>query len=132
MILGFKPQFKEPILNGTKIHTIREDKNNRWHFGKLIQFATGVRTKNYHCFKEGVCFGTQRIEIKHQAGFVEVFIDGVHFGEIYHHGLDDIYEYTVDLINLAKNDGFENIEDFFKWFNKDFKGKIIHWTKFKY
>jgi len=30
---------------------------------------------------------------------------------------------------LAINDGFDNTHDFFQWFNQDFKGYIIHWTK---
>ena len=124
MILGFKPQFKEPILNGTKIHTIRADKNNRWHFGKLIQFATGVRTKNYHRFKEGVCFGTQKIEIQYD------YIQPM--GHTVSVKIDDRY-LTLDEIDLlAKNDGFECKSEFFEWFDKDFTGKIIHWTKFRY
>lgn len=55
MILSFKKQFSEPILKGTKIHTIREDKPNRWKPGNKIHFANGVRTQNYNCFKESVC-----------------------------------------------------------------------------
>ncbi len=38
----------------------------------------------------------------------------------------------VDLEMLAMNDGFDSVEDFFKWFNKDFSGWIIHWTMFRY
>jgi hypothetical protein len=30
MILSFKQQFKEKILSGEKIHTIREDLGRRW------------------------------------------------------------------------------------------------------
>lgn len=52
MILSFKEQFIPKILDGTKIHTIREDKKNRWEAGKKIHFATGVRTKNYKCPKK--------------------------------------------------------------------------------
>ena len=33
---------------------------------------------------------------------------------------------------LSLNDGFDSVQQFFKWFNKDFEGKIIHWTKLKY
>ena len=33
---------------------------------------------------------------------------------------------------LAKNDGFENEEDFWQWFNEPFSGVIIHWTNFVY
>lgn len=126
MILGFKPQFKEPILNGTKIHTIREDKNNRWKPGNTIQMATGVRTKNYNCFAKADCVYVQDIEIKWvkdkitQSRGVIVYIDDVNITQ-------------TDLIDdLVKNDGFESRRDFFEWFKNDFKGKIIHWTYFKY
>jgi hypothetical protein len=33
---------------------------------------------------------------------------------------------------LAINDGFETVEHFFRWFNEDFSGKIIHWTDLRY
>jgi hypothetical protein len=60
MILGFKPQFKEPILKGTKIHTLRDDEQERWRVGMTIHFATGVRTKYYNCFKQDKCKSTQQ------------------------------------------------------------------------
>ena len=38
-----------------------------------------------------------------------------------------------NMLQLAKNDGFDSIEDFFKFFTKDiFVYKLIHWTDFKY
>ena len=62
MVLGFKTQnngkptgFPEKIIAGTKIHTLREDPNNRWQPGNGIQFATGVRTQKYHMFMSGQC-----------------------------------------------------------------------------
>ena len=132
MILSFKKQFQQPILEGTKIHTIREDKPNRWKSGNKIHFATGVRTPNYKCFKEGKCASIQNIKIKHCLGYSEIRIDGTICFQIFHHGLGDIYEWSTDFEKFVKNDGFNNIEDFFKWFNTDFEGKIIHWTKFNY
>lgn len=132
MILGFKEQFEIPILAGHKIHTIREDKHDRWKIGYWIHFAVGVRTKKYRCFKQDICDGTQKIKINHSPGYAEVLIDGKFFGEIYHYGLDDIHEYTNDLLILAENDGFNCLSDFFNWFNKDFSGKIIHWTSLRY
>lgn len=132
MILSFKPRFKQPILEGTKIHTIREDKHGRWKNGRLINFATGVRTKQYNCFKISTCRNTQKISIIHHSGHIQVFIDNKFFGEVFHHGLDDIYEYSNCLEILALNDGFSGLSEFFNWFNSDFTGKIIHWTFFKY
>jgi hypothetical protein len=39
---------------------------------------------------------------------------------------------SIEIFELAKNDGFDSIEDFFNYFNQDFTGKIIHWTNLKY
>ena len=65
MILSFNKKFKVPIETGTKIHTIRLDKPNRWRAGKTIHFATGVRTKNYDNFKVGRCLSFQYITISY-------------------------------------------------------------------
>jgi hypothetical protein len=129
MNLGFKERFKDLILSGEKIHTIREDSTDRWQYGMKIHFATGIRTKNYNCFKEGECINTQKIEFKwkqHNKGLVseswgvQVFIDG---RNVTNEG---------DVIDeLAKNDGFNDRKEFFEWEawnKKNFKGKIINWT----
>jgi len=58
MILGFKTKtkdgrytnFVEKIEKGEKIHTIREDKLNRWRAGRIIHAAVGVRTNEYRQF----------------------------------------------------------------------------------
>ncbi len=124
MILGFKPQFKDPIKTGQKKHTIREDKHDRWKAGKVIHFATGVRTKLYEQFKEGKCKSVQSIRIDYDytqevTPFVTVSVDN--------RLLD-----REEIITLAINDGFDTLSEFLEWFNKDFKGKIIHWTDLKY
>jgi hypothetical protein len=36
------------------------------------------------------------------------------------------------LLQFVQNDGFDSIEDFFSYFDKGFKGKIIHWTDLRY
>ena len=128
MILGFKQQFLSKIEDGTKKHTIREDKNDRWRHGKVIHFATGVRTKNYNCFKIGKCVSTQIIEIRYlnkYSDYPVVTIDGKEY-RFYWKADWDI------LCRLSINDGFNSFTAFCKWFNKDFKGKIIHWTDLKY
>ena len=126
MILGFKKQFEEPILAGSKIHTIREDGGGRWKPGKLMHMATGVRTKAYKCFDKKTCISVQRIEITHYVfnSFIQkkaVYIDGCLFGVYF-----DKNRYDFKLHQLAKNDGFASVSDFFDFFNTDFEGKIIH------
>lgn len=133
MILGFKPQFKEPILKGTKLHSIRPDKSKRWKPGNTIHFATGVRTKNYNCFKIGECKSVQDIELKlYRSGLFLISIDGklpLHF---------------EPALQLAKNDGFESLEDMYDLLfgmycknKKKFKVltlrmRLIHFTNLKY
>ncbi|AYO58211.1 hypothetical protein CO230_08790 [Chryseobacterium sp. 6424] len=120
-------------LEFPKIHTIRKDEKNRWKPGMMIDFFINNRTKNAFRFAPRVqVVSTQGIHIRHHTGHVEVFINGEWFGEVFHHGLDDIDSLTQDLELLAKNDGFNCVEDFFAYFDEDFTGKIIHWTNFKY
>jgi len=108
-----------------KIQTIREDKNNRWKSGKNLHFEQWIgkpyNSKCYHFAPVIPCMSVQNIEIEYQGlkqnGNVipAIKIDG---------------EYLVknEFYRLAQNDGFDTESDFFKWFDKDYKGKIIHWT----
>ena len=133
MILAFKPQFKNKILDGSKIHTIRE-KGDRWKIKNHIHFATGVRTKNYECFHEGVCQGLQDItinwddfdtekEYKYNVGVwlvgPKISIDGRILSE------KEVHELSI-------NDGFNDLFEFFEFFVENFKGKLIHWTDKRY
>lgn len=134
MILSFKKQFVEKIKSGQKIHTIREDKKNRWKILNKIHFATGVRTKNYNQFAEGVCTLIERIEIKytHQFGckIVSVFINNKPSGIA--RFVDSKISWSSDCVKaLAAREGFDSVEDFFAWFDKDFTGKLLHFGIFK-
>lgn len=122
MILGFKPQFVEKILSGSKIHTIREGIRSRWREGMKIHFATGVRTKNYKQFKEGICMGTRRIEIEPDSKTVFIIVNQTGVATFNNKGVE----------TLAKNDGFDSVDDFWVWFNQPFSGRIIYWTKEPY
>lgn len=124
MILGFKPQFVSEIESGKKVHTIR--RGFRWKAGNTIQFATGVRTKNYNQFKSGVCDGVEEIRIMYVDGDLEVRVGG--------HTLA-----MVERLELAKKDGFDDYHEFVRWFydatekgKEDFLGQIVHWTKMRY
>ncbi|MBD8349370.1 hypothetical protein [Dysgonomonas sp. HGC4] len=138
-----------------KPHSIRYDKTNRWKAGRKIHFATGARTPNYNCFVESKVISTQEIEIKDVGLEINPIIKealtllGVetvchYIFEEYVPKLDIVlrkrFRVSVDkrvlsleeINTLAKNDGFDSTHDFFRWFNQDFKGKIIHWTDLKY
>lgn len=119
MVIGFNKQFVSRIKAGTKIHTIREDKHNRWKVGIIMHMATGVRTKKYKQFAKKKCIHVQKISIKYYSNYIHVKIGGrvIPDGEV---------------IRLACNDGFRGVKYFKEWFSKDFTGKIIHWTDKKY
>ena len=53
-LFGFKPQFKEKILNGSKRFTTREETPFRLkcNVGDIMHLATGVRTKEYDHFAD--------------------------------------------------------------------------------
>jgi hypothetical protein len=133
MILGFKQKFpdgtptnfKEKILKGTKIHSMRE--GDRWRKGLSIQMAYGVRSKQYEQFNKGIsqfetCKSVQKVEMERLiSGALKVKIDG-----------RQLYEFEI--VALIQNDGL-SVERFMKWFfhrHNSWKGQIIHWTDYKY
>ena len=136
MIIGFKQQFangtatnfKEKILSGTKIHTLRE--SDRIKQGMSLQMAYGVRTKHYEQFNKGIeslstCVSRQRIFITFNGWALEATVG------------NDKYLGGYDMQQLIKNDGLTE-KEFINWFFPNYKikdewsGFIIHWTGFKY
>lgn len=117
-----------------KIHTFREDEKDRWKAGNKIDYFINCRQKDMFRFAPVLpVVSTQKVEIKWFELFdkkmVRVFIDNKSFACM---KFSDEMIITGDMLQLAQNDGFDTIEDFFAYFNEDFKGKIIHWTDLKY
>jgi hypothetical protein len=115
------------FLTHSKLHAIVEDKGNRWHAGSDIHLYINHSTPEAFQFAPVVrCASVQNIEIWHQPELFNfdpprpwIFIDGV-----------SIMKDKVDA--LLVNEGFRTYEHFAKHYDKDFSGKIIHWTDFKY
>lgn len=106
-----------------KLHTIKEDSKGKWKAGNDIHFAYGVRTKNYFNFAPIIpCLSIQKIRIECPT---EYFNDQKIF-------IDDRLLSIEETQQLAYNDGFDCVAHFDLWFDKDFTGKIIHWTDLKY
>jgi len=106
-----------------KRHTIRKNSGERFKHGTKIHASLYVRTKKQFQFAPiFICKRTQSIEIvwsKENSYDVDVYINGKECS----------YE---TICQLAKNDGFDSMADFFEYFNEDFYGSIIHWTDFRY
>jgi len=148
MVLGFKPQFVQAILWGRKIHTIREDRHERWKIGMLINMATGVRTKQYNEFILRVCRRIQRIEIWHSRDKCLVYhqLPKSHLSDGPCVVVDGKLLSEAKTKELAFNDGFEDVESFYAWFLpliqkqiasgsngiQCYSARLIHWTDLKY
>ncbi|GAA4464135.1 hypothetical protein GCM10023189_43000 [Nibrella saemangeumensis] len=134
MIIGYRTKlpdgnptgFVEKILAGTKIHTIRTN-GDRWRIGMSIQHATGVRTRHYRKFADGVLKGKQPVAMWRRRGRLAVAIDGKAL--------------TAERLQLlAVNDGFDTLEQFERWFlavvdkqpDRTYHGTLLHFTDFNY
>ncbi len=107
-----------------KLHTIRRDKLKQWKKGMDIHFVINHFSPQRFQFAPVIkCTGTQKLEIRYTDP------DGYKYAEprVYIDGL-----WITNVEQLATNDGFDSVADFFAWFRKDFTGKIIHWTDFRY
>lgn len=106
-----------------KYHTIREDKSDRWHEGADIHFVVNRRSERRFQFAPVIkCTGVQGIQIIYQ--------DDKDYMPLVTIGNTLLCWDSIE--KLAINDGFPSAESFFDYFNKDFKGKIIHWTGLRY
>ena len=133
MVIGFKKQFVEPILQGSKVHTIRDDNGKRWKPGMSMQMYTGSRFSktDYKKFSEKECISTQGITM-----FLEEDDNGL---DILRCFIDELKQ-GFDFEAFAKADGFHSAIDFANWWTKvledkpgrKFEGIIIHWTDLRY
>lgn len=119
--------FDRTIIHSKKIHTIREDKKDRWKPGTMIDFFINTRTKDMFRFAPRIpVVDVQEVFMTYFCNdIIEISVDGT---------------YINNITEFAINDGFDSWNDFFNYFypiiqsNKDkcFKGKIIHWTDNRY
>ena len=123
MILSFKAEFEAKIRAGTKIHTIREDASGRWRPGRKIHADVHVRTKRQRRIFEGECKAVQPVFLDPVTRTILIAKDGLEKSFI---------QSPFTQLQLAQNDGFASLDDFWAWFDKPFRGKLIHWTGFTY
>jgi hypothetical protein len=129
----------------SKYHSVREDKNNRWKVDTKIDFFINARQKNMFRFASVLpVISIQKIEfiLKDNTENLTclgtsfdktctIIIDERFYGDAYFfNGTVISSSYTIPI--FANNDGFDTSDELFAYFNKNFKGKIIHWTNLKY
>lgn len=116
--LRFVPQIRD---TGRKIHTIRRDEENRLMPGvKIALSCDGLHL----VFSDKTITAVQliviHVHILQYVKYIQVFVDGRKL------------EYR-EIVELAKNDGFDDVNDFISFFGLGrYEGKLIHWTDKRY
>lgn len=127
-------KFDNSINHKQKLHTIRKDDKNRWKPGIMIDFFINARQKNMFRFAPMIpVVSTQKIKIvwsEFKINGNPAVLPAVWIDDKLHYDYAGVM--TGNMLKIANNDGFENLTDFFSYFNEDFEGKIIHWTNLKY
>ena len=135
MVSAFiNPAFDEKYLdtNKPKLHSIRDDKTNRWRAGMPIQMVVGNRTKQRLQFAPTVpCTKVQAFKIvthyhDNTTGST-VFIDGKEIGSAFWQNCM-LVATGITLKKFIQNDGFDDVNEFFEYFPEQYTGKLIHWT----
>jgi len=133
IMANFYPKYREEYI--PKIHSFR--RGFRWKAGMKIHFATGMRTKKYRCYHEGVCISVQY-------AVIEINQDNCIFIRVHHDYNAQIEEFRVltpeQTMLFAANDGFNSLGEMISWFfpkgyksrRKAFAGDLVHFTDFKY
>lgn len=129
---GSPTGFRDKVLSGSKIHTIRSNyswwksKEEKIQKGDMYLSLREWTDKPYNSpqeeWKQVENVGLQRIRIEYckDTGCIMTVIDGK----------------AIDPIVTAKNDGLD-LSDFVEWFfgskkSKVFEGVVIHFTDFRY
>lgn len=135
--VGFHEGYVPPNFNfyvkskcKPKLHTLRDDINDRWHRGIMIDYFINVRQKNMFRFAPKVpVISTQQVYMTYAWGnIIEISIGSKQLVSHY------------EREQFAINDGFDNWDDFFNYFypkikaapGELYKPKLIHWTDLKY
>lgn len=113
-----------------KLHTIRDDKNDRWKAGNKIDFFINCRQPNMFRFAPVLpVVSTQKVLMSYyHSDIIQISIDD-----------RELFSYT-ERLEFALNDGFDSWEDFFNYFYPKIKvapkeiytSKLIHWTDLRY
>lgn len=130
---GAPTGFEEKFKSGVKLHTIRADKKGIW--SKWFEDIKAGR--KYLSIREW----TGRPYNSEQREYARLDKIGIQEIEVVKNIVDPLPTIWIDnepvpVEEVAKNDGL-SVQDFIDWFfvkDKDivFKGKIIHFTEFRY
>ena len=119
---NFKPQFRPPILAGTKAQTIRAERKRHARPGEQVQLYTGLRTRQCRIIGTATCKDVVPVRIGVRDGFVD-----------YGRG---VWNLPARLRDFARLDGFSDWPAMVTFWRREhpdvevFSGVLIHWSHF--
>jgi len=112
--LNYKKQFAPKVKSGRKRQTIRATRKIPIRLGDTLYHKVGMRTKQCEHLLTSECRAAIPIRITHHC----VTLAGA-------------FLLTSEKVALARNDGFETLEDFYDFFSDSkqptFTGQLIIW-----
>lgn len=124
-----------PLFIKPKIHVITKGRLDVIKPGEMITFREDKKMEIKGFAPDLPIISIQDFEIRYKnpdsLAEIEVYIDGT-LWKARRNAKGVVYEWDVQLMILAQNDGFDTVEDFFAWYGMDFSGNIIHWTDHTY
>ena len=124
--LSFMKQFVNKILSGEKIHTIRRQRKYPIKLNDRLVLYTGMRIKNKCTY---IAEKTALYVANFEFDLIKVNQTNLKRGRI---KINNKIMKGWSLLQLAKNDGFDNFQDFKNFFIKSglpFIGQIIGWSE---
>ena len=116
--IEFLPKFHGAIKSGVKIHTIRKTLPKGLKIGQMLDLKC---SETGEIFASKFFISKQRIEIDPETKTINI-----------RKGKQCLVLSPTARLALILNSGFRQRADFWEFFDKPFKGYIIHWTHGKY
>ncbi|MCH7400106.1 ASCH domain-containing protein [Belliella sp. DSM 107340] len=137
MLLGFKKSFAKPILQGSKVFTIRNQRKLEPKIGETLYMYTGLRTKDCNKITDKhKLVSIQLVDLyfsidEEGNGWVDIIVDGRMLK-------------NYEMQEFSKMDGFTDLKDFSDYWLENVKPNrlgikyheaedmiIYHWTDLK-
>lgn len=119
---SFKKRFEVPILDGTKLQTVRAHRKRHARVDEELQLYTGMRTLQCRLLGRAICRSVERIKID---------VDG---GSIHYPRWAETFSGDDDLDAFARRDGFADWADMQAFWRAEhpsisvFDGVLIEWS----
>lgn len=111
---NFQKRFVPMIRNGQKPHTIRKRRKHPTNVGDVLKLYTGMRTKNCHQFAEATCSKIIPVVIYPVEKGIAIYDPKSNHPELDRDGWRIMNTWEEN--RLAKRDGFNSLDDFYKFF----------------